>query len=474
VSDEDVPPILVRSQRDGYTARVPALGDDAIFGPGLSIRDVVAAARQAVFSHLRAVLPGPFYDFGPVVVASGTHLEAGDILALIEGHGAPEKLDLSGCYLPRINLGRTALEDELARWRADGASGEPPWRSVLNEGISLGSCILHATYLNGANLEGADLTLSNLTDVKLINANLDRTLLWHSDLTGAYIEESWFRWADFRGTHLQGVDLYDAHLDNAFWYGAILDKTRMRRERLGRAIGEELAAKGQRPLRSLRSSQTFHHAREAYLALKTNFDSIGRYDDAAWAYVKERQMDKAMHFPTTVGHGWIRSELRRGTRRWRKRNPGRLRRFARSSIFGRVRWAWLHLRVLIRLCPPDVKNQTGEEHVDRPRWLRTWLYEAICGYGENAWLPLVWAVVVVAVFTAIYAAAGNVASGDGGATHNVLTALTHSIAAFATVGFNTLEPVGWGARLLTAIEAMFGIGLFALFVFTLGNRMRRS
>jgi len=34
--------------------------------------------------------------------------------------------------------------------------------------------------------------------------------------------------------------------------------------------------------------------------------------------------------------------------------------------------------------------------------------------------------------------------------------------------------VGWGARLLTAAEAMFGIGLFALFVFTLGNRMRRS
>jgi hypothetical protein len=49
-----------------------------------------------------------------------------------------------------------------------------------------------------------------------------------------------------------------------------------------------------------------------------------------------------------------------------------------------------------------------------------------------------------------------------------------SISAFATIGFNTLEPVGWGARLLTALEAMFGIGLFALSVFTLGNRMRRS
>ncbi|KPK45999.1 MAG: hypothetical protein AMJ77_06590, partial [Dehalococcoidia bacterium SM23_28_2] len=83
------------------------------------------------------------------------------------------------------------------------------------------------------------------------------------------------------------------------------------------------------------------------------------------------------------------------------------------------------------------------------------------------------------LFALIYAAAGNIASGDVGAlqgqpTHSPITALVHSISAFATIGFNTLEPVGWGARLLTAIEAMFGISLFALFVFTLGNRMRRS
>jgi len=94
-------------------------------------------------------------------------------------------------------------------------------------------------------------------------------------------------------------------------------------------------------------------------------------------------------------------------------------------------------------------------------------------------MPVIWAGVVVLLFAAIYAAAGNIAAGDVGAekadpTHNPITALVHSISAFATIGFNTLEPQGSGARLLTAIEAMFGIGLFALFVFTLGNRMRRS
>jgi hypothetical protein len=94
-------------------------------------------------------------------------------------------------------------------------------------------------------------------------------------------------------------------------------------------------------------------------------------------------------------------------------------------------------------------------------------------------MPVLWAIVVVAVFAGIYAVAGNIASGDVGAlqgepTHNPLIALVHSISAFATIGFNTLEPQGWGARLLTALEAMFGVGLFALFIFTLGNRMSRS
>jgi Trk-type K+ transport system membrane component len=101
------------------------------------------------------------------------------------------------------------------------------------------------------------------------------------------------------------------------------------------------------------------------------------------------------------------------------------------------------------------------------------------GTQLRVYMPVIWAGVVVLVFALMYAAAGNIASGDVGAlqsqpTHSPITAFTHSISAFATVGFNTLEPVGWGARLLTAIEAMFGIGLFALFVFTLGNRMRRS
>ena len=483
MSEQEIPSIIVRKERDGYRATIPALGEEAVFGPSSELRDVVIEAGQAVSRHLRAVMPGPTYPIPRLVVVAGTNLRTDDLLALIEAHGGPYRLDLSGCYLARINLGRAALEVELAKRRAGGATDEAPWRSLLSDGMALSDAILHDTYLSNASLEGADLTSSDLSDAKLIGANLDNALLWHSDLRGAFVFDTGFRGADFLGAHLGGVDLYDAQLEGALWRGALLDRTRMRRERLGKASGEELVAKGQQAMSSPRPPPTFHEARETYLDLKTNFDSIGRYDDASWAYVKEQQMEKAMYFPTTAGHGWIRERMRGAVPPacW---GPARLPRW----LSWKLRSAVHHSRLFLGFCPGKVRQEMarrdekgGErnEWLSRWRWARNWAYELLTGYGERVYMPVIWAGVVVLVFALIYAAAGNIASGDVGAlqshpTHSLITAFTHSISAFATVGFNTLEPVGWGARLLTATEAMFGIGLFALFVFTLGNRMRRS
>ncbi len=95
-------------------------------------------------------------------------------------------------------------------------------------------------------------------------------------------------------------------------------------------------------------------------------------------------------------------------------------------------------------------------------------------------MPIIWALVVIGGFTAVYAIAGNIApdfAGDPAAaegSHSILDALTHSVASFSTINFNSLEPIGSTARLLTTIESALGISLFALFIFTLGNRMSRS
>ena len=412
----------------------------------------------------------------------GEKIDLPRLLQLIEENGGPEGLDLHGADLSDLDARPEVLRAYVEAYAQEHAADRtPPWlRRWSWEVISID--------LSHAHLENADLLSAHLENAGLAWAHLRDADLRMAHLQSANLARARLQNALLAFAHLQNARLWRADLQGVIWYESYLDRTRMQRQQLGPAIGEELAARGRHaPRDRFHSLGTFHHAKEAYLTLKTNFDSIGRYEDASWAYVKEQQMEKAMHFPTTAGHRWIRRQLRIGARHWRKKNPSRLRRFLRATILARLRWTWLHLLLFVGLRPTDFNRATAEltqeraeeEHIDRPRWLRNWFYEGTCGYGENPWRPVIWAAVVVLLFTVIYAVAGNIATGDVGAeqgdpTHNPITALVHSISAFATIGFNTLEPQGWGARLLTAVEAMFGIGLFALFVFTLGNRMRRS
>jgi hypothetical protein len=353
---------------------------------------------------------------------NGRPIRRAELLRLIEENGGPKGLDLWGAIFVGegpsddpldnpIDLSREALAPlAKAYWRATGGS-RPPWL-WLRDGINL----------HGAQLQGAVLTYARLQMADLRGAQLQRAVLLHARLKDAYLNDAQLQRADLSHAHLQGIDVYlIGSLEGAHWYGAHLDHTRINGESLGKVIGDETEA------REKACARAYHDAKEAYLLLKNNFNQIGRYEDASWAYVKEQQMERMAFYQAWRSHGW---------KVWRG-------------------WGSLW------------------------RWLRNWAYELATGYGERVYMPVLWAIVVIVVFAAIYAAAGNIASGDVGAlqgqpTHSPATALVHSISAFATIGFNTLEPQGWGAHLLTALEAMFGVGLFALFIFTLGNRMSRS
>ena len=424
----------------------------------------------------------------------GEKIDLSHLLELIEENGGPEGLDLHGADLSDLDTRPQALRPYVQEYREQHEPhAKPPWLRIGGEGgidlagAHLESAVLHNAQLAHASLwaarldsaaawathlEHADLAFVHAEDADLLGAHLQNANLWGARLNHARLAFA----------HVQNADLRDAQLYGVLWYSARLDRTRLHRQQLGRMTGDQLTARGQ--IRHFPA--TFHDAREAYLSLKTNFDSIGRYEDASWAFVKERQMEKAMYFPTTAGHGWIRDRMAGAVPPpwW---GPRCLPRWIRWKL----RSTFYHTRLFFPfpgLCPREVREQMARrsqdeeawhEWLNRPRWLRNWLYEATTQYGENPWRPVIWAGVVVLVFGLIYAAAGNIATGDVGAlqgqpTHNPWTALVHSISAFATIGFNTLEPQGWGARLLTAVEAMLGIGLFALFVFTLGNRMRRS
>jgi len=391
------------------------------------------------------------------------------LLRLIEKNRGPDGLDLRGAVfagdLPSddpehnpIDLSPDVLAPLADAYRNDNGGREPPWLSADRLrlwGAQLQGAVLRHAQLEGADLrdghfQKADLTYAQLQDgllygthlqeasllgaqlqgAQLFGARLQGTCLWEAQLQGADLRDAHLQGAELKGAQLQGadlrgtqldrVDMYDvASLDGAHWYGARLDHTRIKRESLGKAIGDEKIADGTEPPKpwdwyKQDKVEAYDGAKEAYLLLKNNFNQIGRYEDASWAYVKEQQMEKTAHYREWRSHGW---------KVWRT-------------------WGsfW--------------------------RWLRNWAYELATGYGERPWNPVIGGVLIILGFAGGFCATRAVA--------NFWDALVYSIATFATFNLADTGPTGRGADVASSVEALLGIAVLALVVFTLGNKMSRG
>lgn len=493
--------LLEGDEAGAYTATIE--------GMGKTLRN---AAIGGVIEAARDMLIAEFGPTGPRLVTFKvrelTHVSAREVLELLVFAPTSDRLDFSYCNLIDIDLSPEALDK----------AGFP--RALWPEG----GVPLAGTTLTLAHLTGANLRKARLWDADLRRAGLRNTQLQEADLSGAQMQH-----ARLYGTHLENANLQGANLEGAVISHTLLHRADLRGCSLQGALLSEnqlgSAKLGGADLRSARVLNTamegvdireadlrqvdlrgtgglkyvrWHNARlektwlyphqvhpiqddldavrgadesgyleamEAYLVLKANFASLGTYGAAASCYVKEQQMRKALFFPTTAGKRWLVGSL--------GQPPSHAWTVSAASFRYRSLSAWLHLRLFLGLIPQELRGQ-----ISRWRWARNWLFELLTGYGERPQMPVFWGLVTILLFALVFAGAGNIATGDpaanAGPTHSFITALTHSVAAFATVGFNTLEPVGWEARLLTAVESMLGIGFFALLIYTLGNRMSRS
>lgn len=369
-----------------------------------------------------------------------------DLLRLIEENRGSYGLDLRGAVLvgdgpskglweDPLDLSPEALVPLAEAYREANGGSDPPWvasggginlqqaqlqRADLAyarlRGAGLLGAQLQGADLLDAELQGADLGYARLPGAFLFGAQLQGAVLRGAQLQGAVLRDAQLQAADLTDAQLQGVDMYSVErLDGVHWYGALLDHTRIKRESLGEAIGDEsLAHKAKKPW-------AHHHAKEAYLLLKNNFNQIGRYEDASWAYVKEQQMERMAFYWEWHPHGW---------KAWR---------------------AWGPLR----------------------RWLRNWAYELLTGYGERPWNAVCAGVAAILAFAVGFWATGI---GTGRGALAFLDCLVYSIATFATFNLARpdLNPEGRGIEIASSLEAILGISVLALIVFTLGNRMSRS
>jgi hypothetical protein len=301
-------------------------------------------------------------------------------------------------------------------------------------------------------LQGADLRGADLREAELGDADLTGALLGGADLRGADL-----RGAELRGARLEDARLQNAHLESAdlsrvaairhlSLSGAWFDRTRLRREQLDEAVAEEPQGE-------------YDEARQVYLGLKQNFDGLGDYDAASWAYVRERRMERAMHAPWRIRRYFRHvRDIERDIRRAR-RAPGGLHylRLGRSRL--RL-WSFYGAHTVT--------------------WLADWLVDAVCMFGESVSRVLLTLVLVFSLFALGYGLTGGIVRECAVVgCEPIPTYQLGDVALFSLGAMTTMEPLGLNpanelVQTAARLEALLAIALTGLLGFVLGNRIRRS
>jgi hypothetical protein len=300
---------------------------------------------------------------------------------------------------------------------------------------------LQQARLEGANLQGARMWVVQLQGANLWGAHLQGATLWGADLRGANLaaaslQETILDGADLREVSLDGANLQGAilvradlrqvnllecgNLEGVHLHRAALDHTQLSQEQIGQTVGEE-------------RDREYDKARETYRALKVNFIEIGRYKDAAWAYVRERKMERAALWPSRAAEYY-------GGVWWSEASSWRRGCFY-LACFGK--WAWAGV------------------------------IDVVTGYGQQVSNVLGTSAFIMVLWSALYWFSGGI-----GRDHRPRSfcwqdfhrCWAHSVATFATLSYGDLEPKTSTARWLTTMEALLGIGMLALLMFVIGNR----
>lgn len=303
--------------------------------------------------------------------------------------------------------------------------------------------------LSGTNLYRANLAYANLYRVHLEEANLYSVVLDHANLTNVHLRNAVIEYVSLDGariakTDLRGFNLSTAkNLHTAELTEVRLGDTVLSREQFrqpdGRyalkneALANRMCRERHCPHEKLADAvPLYESARGTYLALKNNFASIGEHRQASWAAYKEKDMERRL----------------------------------------------LALRLRLHSFGGLLALQKRLEYIGYI------FFDRFFQYGENPWRLVWWAFVVIAVSALLYPLSGISPAGEpagvltywsfgsfGELVRGLLICLYFSAVSFTTLGYGDWAAVGWLAHFLGAGQALIGMLLFGLFVWTLGRKV---
>jgi uncharacterized protein YjbI with pentapeptide repeats len=360
---------------------------------------------------------------------------------------------LQKAYLVKAILRRADLRDAHLEeaWLAEADLINAYLDDAHLEKAKLGFAKLQGANLTGAYLEQAELWQANLRKSNLLRGKLKSADLHGADLRGANFLHANLECANLQNTNLQGVDLSQAmSLTHIHISGAQLADTRLRREQLGDQIGEEV--KGQ-----------YKKASDGYRILKQNFEALGDYSAASWAYVKEKQMEKKASAPWRARRFYGQSQL--GDKSAKKDET-----ISRRDILNwYLKASWFYVRY------------TG-------KWLSSLFVEVLCNYGESWGRVIVWISIILLIIGPylLWWTGGLFLTGDAAKEYWNLTEgffrnchlykqfVLYMLDVFTTASFSSSQPITDSARFLSGCIAFIGILLTGLLGFVVGNRIRHS
>lgn len=381
------------------------------------------------------------------------------LIYLINKNGGPKGLDLSGQDLRHVDwsaeaiayhLGKSSYKpgDELPKWvspfAARGARGLNLKEAILKN-ADLRYANLQGVDFTRANFEGADLRDASLRESNFFQANLSYARLWRADLRRTTFNSASLMQTSFYRAEFEDTEFLDANLANAVLHRNDLSKIIVRRKSLPKRLIIEDYKKHSALVKWDDPQITpmewdrevvlhLERAKDAYRGLKTSFFNNGMYQDASWAYFRERIVERRMH-------GLNQIMLYFGDS-------------IQNKKFYPLHYFWLHIKHTII-------------------WLAFLLEELTCGYGERPLRTVALAAAVIFGYVPLYRISDGIADKSGNPLY-WFDYLVYSMSTFATVNLPRFDIINQSAEWLTSIEALLGISVLALLMFVLGNRISRS
>lgn len=276
------------------------------------------------------------------------------------------------------------------------------------------NAILREASLAGADLVGADFRGAQLQNANLAGASLRGVNFRGADLSRATLDDS-----DLSEADLVQANMLTCNLRHIRIAGAWMERTRMRIEQFGGAIGEETLGE-------------WAAARQGYLDLEQNFRGLGDAESASWCYRRARRMGK-----------WNNAAIARGAIRTRD---------------------W---RIALR----HAASWTSDTFVE---WL--------CNYGDSTPRVVRAYAMTLLVFACYYLVSGSLLRpGQSGTetiwvpTHDLVDVLSFSFLNQITSATPDLglKLANRSVYVIGSLQYVVGVVLIGLFGFVLGNRIRR-